>query len=85
MKTPLRYLAHRIIHQGVEHHLAVLTVTYRGGLYEVDIRPFERETPGTSFHNGTIAVCGQACHPAEAGATANHYHPAPNPPKLIFF
>ena len=51
-----RYLAHRIIYQGKEYPLSILTLRRHEGQCTVIIEKFQAETPGTVFHSGTIRV-----------------------------
>lgn len=48
-----RYLARRVIVDGEERGLSVVTIDARGG---VTVEPFERETHSTVMVDGTIVV-----------------------------
>ncbi len=51
-----RWLAHRVIVDGNEYTLAVLTVTHTSDGWHVAVKKFDRETHSTAFHSGTIRV-----------------------------
>lgn len=53
--SPGRWLARRIIVNGTEHKLSILTVS---DSLETSIEPFVRETPATVYFSGTIKVVG---------------------------
>lgn len=45
-------VSHKVIHRGVTYGLSLIEV--RGT--SVIVKPFERETPSTTFHSGTIRI-----------------------------
>lgn len=49
-----RWLAHRIVYQGKEYTMSVLTLAPDGTVES--IRPFTGETHSTAFHSGTITI-----------------------------
>lgn len=49
-----KILAHRVVHQGVAHKMAVAEIASDGR--SVAIAPFERECAGTVFVPGTVEV-----------------------------
>lgn len=57
MSTLRRALAHRVVHRGVVHRLAVVDISGD----EIIVRPFCAETASTPFVDGTIVVAARGC------------------------
>ncbi|MDE6612242.1 MAG: hypothetical protein K2K22_06745 [Muribaculaceae bacterium] len=56
----VRVLAHHVVWNGSVHTMAVARVfADDGGLWHVEVRPFERETQATTFHSGTVTIEGR--------------------------
>lgn len=73
-----RYLARRVIHEGHEHGLSIVTITkHADGLWHVDVEKYDREIYSTIYHPGTIKICD----PLDG---FSNFVPGPEPPLLIF-
>lgn len=57
MNTLRRALAHRVLHRGVVHRLAVVDISGS----EITVAPFDAETASTPFVDGTVVVAARGC------------------------
>ena len=53
---PGRWLARKIIVDGIDYGLSVVSICHKDSRWEITIEKFERETHSTSYHSGCIRI-----------------------------
>ena len=64
----LRWLARRVIIDGVEHKLAFVELIFADEKWHINVQKFERETHSTAYHPGTIQITTYKRQPQKASA-----------------